>query len=47
MSVLEFSWHMKIVLNQDALVPGFSMVLEEIEGPSEDDLKQIEEGDEA
>ncbi len=27
MSVLEFSWHMKIVLNQDALVPGFSMVL--------------------
>lgn len=27
MSVLEFSWHMKMVLRQDALVPGFSMVL--------------------
>lgn len=27
MSVLEFSWHMKVVLKQDALVPGFSMVL--------------------
>ncbi|MFM8269481.1 MAG: MlaE family ABC transporter permease [Pseudomonadota bacterium] len=27
MSVLEFSWHMKIVLKQDALVPGFAMVL--------------------
>lgn len=27
MSVLEFSWHMKVVLRQDALVPGFSFVL--------------------
>ncbi|NDC26009.1 MAG: ABC transporter permease, partial [Proteobacteria bacterium] len=27
MSILEFSWHMKLVLKQDALVPGFSMVL--------------------
>lgn len=27
MSVLEFSWHMKVVLKQDALVPGFSMLL--------------------
>jgi len=27
MSIFEFSWHMKLVLRQDALVPGFSMVL--------------------
>jgi len=27
MSVLEFSWHMKVVLRQDALVPAFSLVL--------------------
>lgn len=27
MSVLEFSWHMKVVLKHDSLVPGFSMVL--------------------
>jgi len=27
MSVLEFSWHMKVVLKQDALVPGFSLIL--------------------
>ena len=26
-SVLEFSWHMKLVMKQDALVPAFSMVL--------------------
>jgi phospholipid/cholesterol/gamma-HCH transport system permease protein len=27
MSVLEFSWHMKVVLKHDSLVPAFSMVL--------------------
>lgn len=27
MSVLEFSWHMRVVLRQDALVPAFSLVL--------------------